>query len=123
MDIKLKNINKENKDNLELKKEKVNRKRIFNENSNKNYIIYILTAILLSLTILSGLEIKDNLRNVIPSKIYTETEIDENIYNYNNLVERYSLYYKSPDYTQNKDNITKNDLEICKEELKNKAEH
>ncbi|WP_304406837.1 hypothetical protein, partial [uncultured Clostridium sp.] len=66
MDIKLKNINKENKDNLELKKEKVNRKRIFNENSNKNYIIYILTAILLSLTILSGLEIKDNLRNVIP---------------------------------------------------------
>ncbi len=122
MDIKLKNINKENKDNLELKKEKVNRKRIFNENSNKNYIIYILTAILLSLTILSGLEIKDNLRNVIPSKIYTETEIDENIYNYNNLVERYSLYYKSPDYTQNKDNITKNDLEICKEELKNKAD-
>ena len=66
MDIKLKNINKKNKDNLELKKEKVNRKRIFNENSNKNYIIYILTAILLSLTILSGLEIKDNLRNVIP---------------------------------------------------------
>ncbi|WP_300958807.1 hypothetical protein, partial [uncultured Clostridium sp.] len=62
----MKNINKENKDNLELKKEKVNRKRIFNENSNKNYIIYILTAILLSLTILSGLEIKDNLRNVIP---------------------------------------------------------
>lgn len=122
MDIKLKNINKENKDNLELKKEKLNRKRIFNENSNKNYIIYILTAILLSLTILSGLEIKDNLRNVIPSKIYTETEIDENIYNYNNLVERYSLYYKSPDYTQNKDNITKNDLEICKEELKNKAD-
>ena len=122
MDIKLKNINKENKDNLELKKEKVNRKRIFNENSNKNYIIYILTAILLSLTILSGLEIKDNLRNVIPSKIYTETEIDENIYNYNNLVERYSLYYKSPDYTQNKDNITKNDLEICKEELKNKSD-
>lgn len=122
MDIKLKNINKENKDNLELKKEKVNRKRIFNENSNKNYIIYILTAILLSLTILSGLEIKDNLRNVIPSKIYTETEIDENIYNYNNLVEIYSLYYKSPDYTQNKDNITKNDLEICKEELKNKAD-
>lgn len=122
MDIKLKNINKENKDNLELKKEKVNRKRIFNENSNKNYIIYILTAILLSLIILSGLEIKDNLRNVIPSKIYTETEIDENIYNYNNLVERYSLYYKSPDYTQNKDNITKNDLEICKEELKNKAD-
>lgn len=122
MDIKLKNINKENKDNLELKKEKVNRKRIFNENSNKNYIIYILTAILLSLIILSGLEIKDNLRNVIPSKIYTETEIDENIYNYNNLVERYSLYYKSPDYTQNKDNITKSDLEICKEELKNKAD-
>lgn len=122
MDIKLKNINKENKDNLELKKEKVNRKRIFNENSNKNYIIYILTAILLSLIILSGLEIKDNLRNVIPSKIYTETEIDENIYNYNDLVERYSLYYKSPDYTQNKDNITKNDLEICKEELKNKAD-
>ncbi len=122
MDIKLKNINKENKDNLELKKEKVNRKRIFNENSNKNYIIYILTAILLSLIILSGLEIKDNLRNVIPSKIYTETEIDENIYNYNNLVERYSLYYKSPDYTQNKDNITKNDLEICKEELKNKSD-
>ncbi|WP_304576438.1 histidine kinase dimerization/phospho-acceptor domain-containing protein [uncultured Clostridium sp.] len=62
------------------------------------------------------------MRNVIPSKIYTETEIDENIYNYNNLVERYSLYYKSPDYTQNKDNITKNDLEICKEELKNKAD-
>lgn len=122
MDIKLKNINKENKDNLELKKEKVNRKRIFNENSNKNYIIYILTAILLSLTILSGLEIKDNLRNVIPSKIYTETDVAEKISSYTDLVEKYSLYYKSPAYTQNKDNITKNDIEICKEELKNKAD-
>lgn len=121
MDIKLKNIKKEDKDNLDLKKEKVNRKRIFNENSNKNYIIYLLTAILLSLTILSGLEIKDNLRNIIPSKIYTETEVDEKINNYTNLVERYSLYYKSPDYTQNKDNITKNDIEICKSELKDKA--
>lgn len=122
MDIKLKNINKKNKDNLELKKEKVNRKRIFNENSNKNYIIYILTAILLSLTILSGLEIKDNLRNVIPSKIYTETDVAEKISSYTDLVEKYSLYYKSPAYTQNKDNITKNDIEICKEELKNKAD-
>ena len=36
-------------------------------------------------------------------------------------MEKYSLYYKSSTYTKNKDNITKNDIEICKSELQDKA--
>lgn len=37
-------------------------------------------------------------------------------------MEDYSLYYKSSKYTKDKENITKNDIEICKSELQSKAD-
>ncbi|MEE0933412.1 MAG: hypothetical protein U0L64_10475, partial [Clostridium sp.] len=71
MDTKSKNINNGKEDKLDIKKEKSNSKIKFNVNSNKKYIIYILIVITLVTTILSGLEVKDNLGYVIPDKIYT----------------------------------------------------
>ena len=121
MDTKSKNINREEENKLDIKKEKSNSKRTFKKNSNKKYIIYILTVIVLVTAILSGLEVKDNLGYVIPDKIYTQTEVADNISYYTSLVEKYSLYYKSSTYAKNKDNITKNDIEICKSELQDKA--
>ena len=120
MDTKSKSINNE-KNKLDIKKEKNNSMKLFKVNRNKKHIIYILTVITLVSTILSGLEVRDNLRYVIPDKIYTQTEVASNISYYTNLVENYSLYYKSPKYTKDKDNITQNDIEIYKLELQNKA--
>ena len=122
MDTKSKNINNGKEDKLDIKKEKSNSKIKLNVNSNKKYIIYILIVITLVTTILSGLEVKDNLGYVIPDKIDTQTEVAANIDDYTNLVEKYSLYYKSSSYTKDKDNITQNDIEICKSELQSKAD-
>lgn len=122
MDIKSKNINDGEENKLDIKKEKSNTRKSFNKKENIQYIIYILTVITLVTTILSGLEVKDNLGYVIPDRVYTQTEVAENIQNYTNLVEDYSLYYKSSKYTKDKENITKNDIEICKSELQSKAD-
>ncbi|MBQ8999152.1 MAG: GHKL domain-containing protein [Clostridium sp.] len=122
MDIKSKNINDGEENKLDIKKEKGNSRKLFNNKGNTQYIIYILTVITLVTTILSGLEVKDNLGYVIPDRVYTQTEVAENIQNYTNLVEDYSLYYKSSKYTKDKENITKNDIEICKSELQSKAD-
>lgn len=122
MDIKSKNINDGEENKLDIKKEKSNTRKLFNKKENIQYIIYILTVITLVTTILSGLEVKDNLGYVIPDRVYTQTEVAENIQNYTNLVEDYSLYYKSSKYTKDKENITKNDIEICKSELQSKAD-
>lgn len=122
MDIKSKNINDGEENKLDIKKEKSNGRKLFKMKGNKQYIIYILTAIILVITILSALEVKDNLGYVIPDRVYTQTQVAGNIQNYTNLVEDYSLYYKSSSYTKNKENITKNDIEICKSELQSKAD-
>lgn len=122
MDIKSKNINDGEENKLDIKKEKSNSRKLFKKKGNTQYIIHILTVITLATTILSGLEVKDNLGYIIPDRIYTETQVAENIQNYINLVEDYSLYYKSSSYTKDKENITKNDIEICKSELQSKAD-
>ena len=121
MDIKSKNINNDKENKLNIKKEKGSSRKLFSDNSNRKYIVYILTVITLVTTILSGLEVKDNLIYVIPDRIYIQTQVAEKIYDYTNLSQNYSLYYKSSTYTENKDNITKNDIEICKAELQDKA--
>ena len=123
MDIKSKNTNNGSNDPeiTEKKSEKSKRKNIFKGNKLESSIIYIITAIVLTTTILSLLEVKDNLGYVVPDRIYTQTQVAGNINEYTNLVERYSLYYKSPNYTKDKDNITQNDVDICRDELNNKA--
>ncbi|MDU4326904.1 HAMP domain-containing sensor histidine kinase [uncultured Clostridium sp.] len=123
MDIKSKNTNNGSNDPeiIEKKSEKSKRKNIFKGNKLESSIIYIITAIVLTTTILSLLEVKDNLGYVVPDRIYTQTQVAGNINEYTNLVERYSLYYKSPNYTKDKDNITQNDVDICRDELNNKA--
>ena len=65
MDTKSKSINNE-KNKLDIKKEKNNSMKLFKVNRNKKHMIYILTVITLVSTILSGLEVRDNLRYVIP---------------------------------------------------------
>ena len=122
MDTKSKNINDGEENKLDIKKEKSTSRKLFKKKGNKQYIIYILTVITLVTTILSLLEVRDNLRYIIPDRVYTQTQVAENIQNYTNLVENYSLYYKSSSYTKDKENITKNDIEICKSELQSKAE-
>lgn len=121
MDTKSKNINNDEENKLNIKKKKSISSKLFKYDSNRKYIIYILTVITLVTTILSALEVRDNLIYVIPDRIYTQTQVAENIYDYTNLVENYSLYYKSSTYASDKENITKNDIEICKAELKDKA--
>ena len=122
MDTKSKSINKEKESKSDIKKEKNNIKKSFKNNTNTKFIIYILTVITLVTTILSGLEVKDNLIYVIPERIYTQTQVAEKIYDYTNLAQNYSLYYKSSTYTDNKNNITQNDIQICKAELQSKAD-
>ena len=122
MDTKSKNINDGEENKLDIKKEKSTSRKLFKKKGNKQYIIYILTVITLVTTILSLLEVRDNLRYIIPDRVYTQTQVAENIQNYTNLVENYSLYYKSSSYTKDKENITKNDIEICKSELQSKAD-
>ena len=109
MDTKSKSINKEKESKSDIKKEKNNIKKSFKNNTNTKFIIYILTVITLVTTILSGLEVKDNLIYVIPDRIYTQTQVAEKIYDYTNLAQNYSLYYKSSTYTDDKNNITQND--------------
>ena len=99
MDTKSKSINKEKESKSDIKKEKNNIKKSFKNNTNTKFIIYILTVITLVTTILSGLEVKDNLIYVIPDRIYTQTQVAEKIYDYTNLAQNYSLYYKSSTYT------------------------
>ena len=121
MDTKSKNINEEEK-KLDIKKGTSNSKKSFEKKWYNHYIVYILTVITLVITILSGSEIKDNLGYVIPDRVYTQTQVAGNIQDYTRLVEDYSLYYKSSSYTKDKENITKNDIEICKSELQSKAD-
>lgn len=121
MDTKSKNINEEEK-KLDIKKVTSNSKKSFEKKWYNHYIVYILTVITLVITILSGSEIKDNLGYVIPDRVYTQTQVAGNIQDYTRLVEDYSLYYKSSSYTKDKENITKNDIEICKSELQSKAD-
>lgn len=121
MDTKSKSINKDKENKLDIKKEKNNIGKLFKNKENTQYIVYILTVITLVSTILLVLEVKDNLIYVIPDRIYTQTQVAEKIYDYTNLAQNYSLYYKSSTYTENKDNITKNDIEICRAELQEKA--
>lgn len=123
MDTKSKSINKEKESKSDIKKEENNIKKSFKNNTNTKFIIYILTVITLVITILSGLEVKDNLIYVIPDRIYTQTQVAEKIYDYTNLAQNYSLYYKSSTYTDDKNNITQNDIQICKAELQGKADN
>ena len=123
MDTKSKNINNEvnEPEVIEKKSKKSKKNSIFRANKFESIMIYILTVIVLTTTILSFVEVKDNLGYVVPDRIYTQTQVGGNINEYTSLVQRYSLYYKSSNYTKNKDNITQNDIDICREELKSKA--
>ena len=122
MDIKSKSTNNEEVNELEVKKDKGNKKEVFKNNKSRKYIVYILTVISLVITILSALEVKDNLVYVVSDRVYTQTQVSEEINSYTNLVEKYSLYYKSSKYAQDKDNITQSDIDICKAELQSKAD-
>ena len=88
----------------------------------KDYIIYIVISLLVSITILSAFEVKNNLRFISTKGVYTNTEVANTINEFVNMAMDYSLYYKSEKYTSNIDNITKNDIDICKAEINQKIE-
>ena len=54
MDIKSKSTNNEEVNELEVKKDKGNKKEVFKNNKSRKYIVYILTVISLVITILSS---------------------------------------------------------------------
>ena len=79
MDTKSKNINNEvnEPEVIEKKSKKSKKNSIFRANKFESIMIYILTVIVLTTTILSFVEVKDNLGYVVPDRIYTQTQVGE----------------------------------------------
>lgn len=109
MDIKSKNINEE-----------IIVKKYINVNNIKKCIVLLSTLISIACTILSLREIKANIIYAISGGIYLNNDISNNISDYINLVKDYSIYYKSSEYASDNNNITQNDIDICKAELVDK---
>ena len=119
MDIKSKNINEESIFQEEIKKS--NKRKSRSGNIFKKYIVVLLTFISIACAILSLREIKANIRYIIPGGIYLNGDLSNNISDYINLVKDYSIYYKSLEYASDNNNITQNDIDICKAELVDKV--
>ena len=100
MDIKLKNI----------------------KSKYSNYIVYGLILILSSSIFLSLTDIKRNYRSISFKQMYISGELNHEIENYISKVMDYTLFYKSEEYVKDKNNITKNDIDICKAEIRNKID-
>ena len=100
MDIKLKNI----------------------KSKYSNYIVYGLILILSSSIFLSLTDIKRNYRSISFKQMYISGELNDEIENYISKVMDYTLFYKSEEYVKDKNNITKNDIDICKAEIRNKID-
>ena len=54
--------------------------------------------------------------------MYISGELNHEIENYISKVMDYTLFYKSEEYVKDKNNITKNDIDICKAEIRNKID-
>ena len=119
MDTKSKNINEESIFQEEIKKS--NKRKSKSGNIFKKYIVVLLTFISIACAILSLREIKANIRYIIPGGIYLNGDLSNNISDYINLVKDYSIYYKSLEYASDNNNITQNDIDICKAELVDKV--
>ena len=119
MDTKSKNINEESIFQEEIKKS--NKRKSRSGNIFKKYIVVLLTFISIACAILSLREIKANIRYIIPGGIYLNDDLSNNISDYINLVKDYSIYYKSLEYASDNNNITQNDIDICKAELVDKV--
>lgn len=119
MDTKSKNINEESIFQEEIKKS--NKRKSRSGNIFKKYIVVLLTFISIACAILSLREIKANIRYIIPGGIYLNGDLSNNISDYINLVKDYSIDYKSLEYASDNNNITQNDIDICKAELVDKV--
>ena len=119
MDTKSKNINEESIFQEEIKKSNKSKSR--SGNIFKKHIVVLLTFISIACAILSLREIKANIRYIIPGGIYLNGDLSNNISDYINLVKDYSIYYKSLEYASDNNNITQNDIDICKAELVDKV--
>ena len=87
-----------------------------------DYIIYGLILILASSIFLSVMEIRNNYRFFSEKSLYLGGELNSEIESYAAKAVDYSLFYKSSDYAKDKENITENDIEICKDEIRVKIE-
>ncbi|WP_368263225.1 HAMP domain-containing sensor histidine kinase [Clostridium disporicum] len=87
-----------------------------------DYIIYGLILILSSSIFLSVMGIRNNYRFFSEKSLYLGGELNSEIESYAAKAVDYSLFYKSSDYAKDKENITENDIEICKDEIRVKIE-
>ncbi|SCK03923.1 Alkaline phosphatase synthesis sensor protein phoR [uncultured Clostridium sp.] len=87
-----------------------------------NYIIYSLIVIFFASLYLSLSEVRENYRFAFPKAMYLNGEFNSEIERYTYKAIDYALYYKNEAYVKNKENITQNDIDICKSEIKNKIE-
>ena len=92
------------------------------KNKYSNYIVYGLILILTSTIFLSLIEIRENYRYLSSDGLYISGELNGEIESYLSKVVDYSLFYKSEEYVKDKNNITENDIEICKAEIRDKIE-
>ena len=100
---------------MDIKLKSIKEKRI-------NYIIYTMILILISVIFLSFMEIKNNYWHLSSNDMYTKGMLSNEIEEYISKAIDYSLFYKSEEYVKDKNNITKNDIDICKAEIKSKIE-
>lgn len=92
------------------------------KNKYSNYIVYGLILILTSTIFLSLIEIRENYRYLSSDGLYVSGELNGEIESYLSKAVDYSLFYKSEEYVKDKNNITENDIEICKAEIRDKIE-
>lgn len=86
------------------------------------YIIALLLLIVTSSIFLSVIEIRANYRYLSHKSLYLSGELNSEIENYISKAIDYSLFYRSASYVKDKNNITANDIEICKAEIRGKIE-
>lgn len=92
------------------------------KNQIKIYVVYLLIAIFSATAFLSLLDIKDRIRNVFPSYLYSQSEIATEIETFTSKVLDYSIYYKNDKYINDKKNITDNEINSYKQKVEQRIE-
>jgi hypothetical protein len=92
------------------------------KNQIKIYVLYLLIAVFSATAFLSLLDIKDRIRNVFPSYVYSESGVASEIETFTSKVLDYSIYYKNDKYINDKKNITDNEINSYKQKVEQRIE-
>lgn len=88
----------------------------------KLYSVYLLIAIFSAVAFLSLLDVKDGIRNVFPSYVYSESGVAAEIESFTSKALDYSIYFKNDKYVNDKNNITDNEINSYKQQIEEKIE-